>query len=94
MASTYSTSLKLTLIGDGDQTGTWGQTTNLNLGNLLDQAVTGQTTITMVNADYTLTSLNGALDEARNAVLILTGNQNASYSVIVPPVTRFWAFVT
>ena len=51
MASTYSTSLKLTLIGDGDQTGTWGQTTNANFGTLLEQAIVGQTTITMANAD-------------------------------------------
>jgi len=90
MASTYSTSLKLTLIGDGDQTGTWGQTTNTNLGTLLEQAIVGQTTVIMVNADYTLTNLNGATDEARSAVLILTGNQNATYSVIVPAVPKLY----
>jgi len=82
--ATYSTSLKLTLIGDGEQTGTWGSTTNTNLGTLLEQAIVGQTTIIMANADYTLTDLNGVSDEARNAALILTGNQNATYSVIVP----------
>ena len=90
MASTYSTSLKLTLIGDGDQTGTWGQTTNANFGTLLEQAIVGQTTITMANADYTLTNLNGALDEARGAVLIITGNQGATYSVIVPAVPKLY----
>jgi hypothetical protein len=90
MASTYSTSLKLTLIGDGDQTGTWGQTTNANFGTLLEQAIVGQTTITMANADYTLTNLNGALDEARSAVLIITGNQNATFSVIVPAVPKLY----
>ena len=90
MASTYSTSLKLTLIGDGDQTGTWGQTTNANFGTLLEQAIVGQTTITMANADYTLTTLNGALDEARGAVLIITGNQNATFSVIVPAVPKLY----
>ena len=90
MASTYSTSLKLTLIGDGDQTGTWGQTTNSNFGTLLEQAIVGQTTITMANADYTLTNLNGALDEARGAVLIITGNQNATFSVIVPAVPKLY----
>ena len=90
MASTYSTSLKLTLIGDGDQTGTWGQTTNANFGTLLEQAIVGQTTITMANADYTLTNLNGALDEARGAVLIITGNQNATFSVIVPAVPKLY----
>ena len=84
MASTYSTSLKLELIGSGDQSGTWGTTTNTNLGTLLEQAIVGQTTITMANADYTLTDYNGASDEARNAVIIISGSQNASYSVICP----------
>ena len=88
--STYSTSLKLTLIGDGEQTGTWGQTTNTNLGTLLEQAIVGQTTIIMANADYTLTNLNGTTDEARNAVIVVTGNQNATYSVIVPAVPKLY----
>jgi hypothetical protein len=88
--ATYSTSLKLTLIGDGEQTGTWGTTTNNNLGALLDQAVAGQTTITMANADYTLSNLNGTVDESRNAVIIVTGNQNATYSVIVPSVKKLY----
>jgi hypothetical protein len=88
--STYSTSLKLTLIGDGEQTGTWGSTTNTNFGTLLEQAIVGQTTIVMTNADYTLTNLNGTTDEARSAVIIVTGTQNATYSVIVPAVPKLY----
>jgi hypothetical protein len=88
--ATYSTSLKLTLIGDGEQTGTWGSTTNTNFGTLLEQAIVGQTSITMINADYTLTNLNGSLDEARSAVIIVGGNQNATYSVIVPAVPKLY----
>jgi hypothetical protein len=88
--TTYSTSLKLTLIGDGEQTGTWGSTTNTNFGTLLEQAIVGQTTIVMTNADYTLTNLNGTIDEARSAVIIVTGTQNATYSVIVPAVPKLY----
>jgi hypothetical protein len=88
--ATYSTSLKLTLIGDGEQTGTWGSTTNTNFGTLLEQAIVGQTTIIMANADYTLTNLNGTTDEARSAVIIVTGTQNATYSVIVPAVPKLY----
>ena len=88
--TTYSTSLKLTLIGDGEQTGTWGSTTNTNFGTLLEQAIVGQTSITMANADYTLTNLNGTTDEARSAVIIVTGTQNATYSVIVPAVPKLY----
>ena len=90
MASSYSTSLKLELVGSGDQSGTWGTTTNTNLGTLLEQAIVGQTTITMANADYTLTDYNGASDEARNAVIIITGSQNATYNVICPAVQKLY----
>ena len=88
MASTYSTSLKLELIGNGDQSGTWGTTTNTNFGTLLEQAITGVQAITMVNADYTLTNLNGVSDEARNAVLVLGGTNSAIRNVIAPAVNK------
>ena len=87
MASTYSTSLKLTLMGDGDQAGLWGQTTNTNLGTLLEQAITGVTSITMSDANYTLTSFNGVSDEARNAVLVVSGT-NAAVRDLIPPVVK------
>jgi hypothetical protein len=88
MASTFSPSLKLELIGNGDQSGTWGTTTNTNLGTLLEQAITGVQAITMVNANVTLTNLNGASDEARNAVLVVGGTNSAIRSIIAPSVNK------
>ena len=93
MASTYSTSLKLTLIGDGDQSGIWGQTTNTNLGTLLEQAITGVTSIVMSDVNYTLTSFNGVLDEARNAVLVVTGSNSAQRDLIPPVVKKLYTVV-
>lgn len=90
MASTYSTSLKLTLIGDGDQSGIWGQTTNTNFGTLVEQAITGVTSIVMADANYTLTSFNGVTDEARNAVLVVTGTNNAQRDLIPPVVEKLY----
>ena len=43
MASTYS-NLKIELIGTGEQTGTWGATTNTNLGTALEEAIVGYAT--------------------------------------------------
>lgn len=88
MASTFSPSLKLELIGNGDQSGTWGTTTNTNLGTLLEQAITGVQAITMVNANYTLSDLNGVSDEARNAVLVIGGTNSAIRSIIAPSVNK------
>jgi hypothetical protein len=93
MASTYSTSLKLTLIGDGDQSGIWGQTTNTNLGTLVEQAITGVTYITMADANYTLTNFNGVTDEARNAVIIAIGANNAQRDIIPPVVKKLYTIV-
>jgi hypothetical protein len=90
MASQYSPSLKLTLMGDGDQAGLWGQTTNINLVTLIEQAITGVTSITMADANYTLTSFNGVSDEARNAVLVVTGTNNAVRDLIPPVVEKVY----
>jgi len=90
MASTYSPSLKLTLIGDGDQSGIWGQTTNTNLGTLLEQAIAGVTSVVMSDANYTLTNFNGVSDEARNAVLVVTGVNNAQRDLIPPVVKKLY----
>ena len=93
MASTYSPSLKITLIGDGDQAGIWGQTTNTNLGTLLEQAITGVESIVMTDANYTLTSFNGVSDQARNAVLVVTGTNTAVRDVIPPVAEKMYTVV-
>lgn len=90
MASTYSPNLKLELMANGDQSGTWGNTTNNNLGTLVEQAICGVTSaatstdITMMDADYTLSNLNGAVDQARMAVLNVGGTNLAVRNIIAP----------
>jgi hypothetical protein len=88
MASTYSPSLRLELIGDGDQSGIWGQTTNNNLGYLLEQSVAGVVTIAMSDANYTMSNFNGVVDEARNQVLVATGALTATRNLIAPLVEK------
>jgi len=92
MASTYSPSLRVELIGTGDQSGLWGDTTNTNLGSLIEQAITGVESIPMADANYTLTALNGSVDEARNAVLIFTSSValTATRDVIIPNVEKIY----
>ena len=74
MASTYS-DLKIELIGTGEQSGTWGTTTNNNLGNnALGEAITGTADITFASADFTLTLTDtNASQAARNLRLNLIG---------------------
>jgi hypothetical protein len=85
MASTYSTNLALELIGTGDQAGTWGNTTNTNLGTLLEQAISGYVTQAVsTGTDTTITIPNGADGVARNMFIELTGTGGASTNLIVP----------
>lgn len=84
--STYTPSLGLELITPGSQAGLWGNTTNNSL-NLIDQAITGVTPISFAAASgttYTLTDFNGAEDEARAAVLNITGSATGSNTVVIP----------
>lgn len=84
MASTYSSRLRIELIGTGEQSGIWGDTTNTNLGTLIEEAIAGVVTITMTDANYTLSEADGATDESRQAVLVLTGTLSAGRNVIAP----------
>jgi hypothetical protein len=82
--SSYSTNLKLELIPNGQQAGQWGDTTNNNLGTLLEQAIAGVINITMPAGNYVLSNLNGVTDEARNSVLVVTGTPGAARTILVP----------
>jgi len=83
MASTYST-LKVELIGTGEQTGTWGTTTNDNLSVALGEAITGSADVAFSSADVTvtLTDTNGA-QTARNLRLNLTGTSGGARNLIL-----------
>lgn len=83
MPSTYSESLRLELIANGEQTNSWGTTTNNNLGTLLEEAIAGVKSIT-VTGNYSLTTANATSDDARNAVLSFTGVITATTTITVP----------
>jgi hypothetical protein len=83
MASTYS-DLKIELIGTGDQTGTWGSTTNNNFSIAIGEAITGSADVAFSSADVTLTltDTNGS-QSARNLRLNLTGTSGGVRNLIL-----------
>lgn len=91
--STYSSTLRIELIGAGEQDGTWGDTTNSNLGTIIESAITNVADITFANAQYTLTAFNGLPDEARNAVLNLVGTNTGPQNLIAPAVEKTYIVV-
>jgi hypothetical protein len=83
LASTYS-DLKIELIATGEQSGTWGTTTNTNLGTALGEAITGSADVAFSSADVTLTltDTNNA-QTARNLRLNLTGTSGGARNLIL-----------
>jgi hypothetical protein len=90
MASTYS-DLKFELIGTGEQSGTWGNTTNTNLGTAIEQAITGSADVTFASGTVTLTLTDtNASQTARNLRLNLTGTSGGAQNLIVPAIEKFY----
>jgi len=90
MASTFS-ELKFELIGTGEQDGTWGITTNTNLGTAIEEAITGSADVTFASGPVTLTltDTNGA-QTARNLRLNLIGVSGGTQNLIVPAIEKFY----
>lgn len=84
MPSTYDPLLRLELQATGENATTWGVKTNTNL-DLIAESIAGAVTLNVAGSgDYTLSTANGAEDEARQAILILTGALTGNRNIIVP----------
>ena len=74
MASTYSPNTGLELIRNGEQSGTWGTTTNNNL-SIVDRLTNGSVTISLTGlSTKTITTSNGILSDGQFKVIVFTGS--------------------
>jgi hypothetical protein len=91
MATTWS-SLKIALMGAGDESGTWGTVTNANLGTAIQEAIAGSADVTFASADVTLTLTDTtASQSARNMRLNLVGTTGgAPRELIVPAIEKMY----
>lgn len=92
MASSYTTLLGLVLPVTGELSGTWGDVVNASLTNLLDSAIAGTTTLS-TDADVTLTSTQGAANQARQAVLLCSGARTALRTVTAPAQSKTYVII-
>lgn len=83
MASTYSNS-GIELIANGEQSGTWGTTTNTNL-EIVDRLVNGVGTIALSGTSHTLTTSDGALSDGHYRVLVFSGSPSGTNTVTIDP---------
>jgi hypothetical protein len=92
MSSTFS-SLKFELIGNGEQSGTWGTTTNSNIGTAIEQAIVGMATLD--SGDFaanvctlTLTNTTAAQDARALCLNIDAGAVSAAGTINVPAIQK------
>ena len=75
--------LGLALPTTGDLAGTWGTTVNDAITGLLDSAVAGTTTLSS-DTDVTLSTTNGASNQARNAIILWTATGTVTRNITAP----------
>ena len=84
MASTYTTNTGIELIANGEQSGTWGNTTNTNL-QIIDRLTNGVGTIALSGTTHTLTTTDGSLSDGQYKVLLLAGSPSGTNTITVAP---------
>jgi len=87
MASTYASNTGLELIRNGEQSGTWGTTTNNNL-NIIDRLTNGVLEITLSSTSKTLTTGNGNLTEGQHKVIVISGSPGGAATLTIAPNTN------
>lgn len=92
MSSTYSSNLRVELIGSGDQAGTWGTTTDNNFAYVFDTAIAGAISVTIAGTPQALTAIQGAtssaaLNQAVYATLKLISAPSA-FTLYAPPAAK------
>jgi hypothetical protein len=90
--ATYVNNLRLKEITTGDESGTWGTSTNTNLELIADAFGSGTEGIT-TNADtHTTTIADGAADEGRAIFLKYTGTLDSACTITIAPntVNKLW----
>lgn len=88
----FSTLLGFALPTTGDLSGTWGTTVNDSITSLTDSAIAGTTTLS-TDADVTLTTTNGAANQARQAVLLCTGARTVQRTITAPAQSKAYIVI-
>lgn len=84
MASTYTTRTGIEKPGTGEQSGTWGDTTNTNF-DIIDTALNGVVTLSLSGTSSNLTTTDGSVTDGMNKMIICGGSPSATHTITVAP---------
>lgn len=87
---TYSTKLRLTKQATGENLNNWGEILSDQSIEMADEAIAGEGAIVTTGGDTTLTINNGTTDQARPAIIRVTGALTSNANIIVPATSKTW----
>lgn len=93
MAINYTSLLGLAQPVTGTEEGTWGTIVNTEITALVEEAVAGSELIDVSSSDVTLTTTQGAANQARNAILVITGSPGVSRNIIAPSQSKTYIVI-
>ena len=84
MTSSYTSNLGIEKPATGDQSGTWGDTVNVNM-DIVDRAINGVGAISLSGTTHTLTTSDGTLSDGMYKVLVLGGSPSGTNTITISP---------
>lgn len=90
MPDSFSSRLRLRLQATGGNNNVWGAYLNTAVAQLLEDSIAGFADITVASSDVTLSTSNGASDQARMAILRLSGTPGAARNIVIPQAEKFY----
>ena len=93
MTINYTSLLGLAQPVTGTESGTWGTVVNDEITALVEQAVAGGVSIDVTAGNVTLTDTDGASNQARNAILLVTGTPGTSRNIVAPSSSKVYVVV-
>jgi len=90
MAINYTALLGLAQPVTGTEANTWGTVVNDEITALIEEAIAGGETINVTAGDVTLTDTDGVANQARNAILLVTGTPGTARSILAPNLSKVY----
>ena len=82
--ATYTTNGGIKKIATGDESGTWGTSTNTNF-DIIDRLSVGVGDITLSGTTHTLTTSDGSASDGQYHVLVLGGSPSGTNTITISP---------
>ena len=84
MTSSYTSNTGIEKPATGDQSGTWGDTVNVNM-DIIDRVLNGVGAISLSGTTHTITTSDGSLSDGMYRVLVLGGSPSGTNTITVSP---------